>query len=262
MTAMAQEQQTVATWSLARRVVSGFVQPGGRAMVERAMEGASLDEGSRVVELAPGLGVTSALLLQRHPRTWTGVEPDPAAASHLRRSFAGAGREVVAGPIEATGLEGGVASVVVADGLLSTLPEAGRTAVLLEAARLLRAGGRLVLHEIVPASAGGRDAGPDLAAVGIDLVGVDGWRASLEEAGLAVVGSLTGPLDLAAPADLMREAGPRGSLRITREMAVEAAVRAPAMAAREVLTRHALALRSVVVVAEMPLVLGMRRQRR
>ncbi len=71
-----------------------------------------------------------------------------------------------------------------------------------------------------------------------------------------VVGSLTGPLDLPAPPALMREAGPRLALRITREVASDAAVRVPALAARDALAAHAPALRSAVVVAEMPLDLG------
>ena len=77
MTTTAHPQQTVPTWPLARRVVSGFVQPGGRALVTRAIEGAGLDEGSRVVEPAPGPGVTSSLLNSTGPHTWPGVEPDP-----------------------------------------------------------------------------------------------------------------------------------------------------------------------------------------
>ncbi len=263
MTTTAQAPQAVSTWPLARRVVSGFVQPGGRAMVERAIEGVGLDEGGRVVELAPGLGLTSAALLDRGPRVWTGVEPDPRAAGHLGRSLGRAGRDVVQAPVEATGLEDGSASAVVADALLSTLSDDGRASVLAEAARLMRAGGRLVFHEIAPAP-GGDDGGAriDLEGAGLRLLSVADWRSAVEAAGLVVVGSLVGPLDLAAPRDLMREAGPRTALAITRQVAAEAAVRSGALAAREALTRHAIGLRSVVVVAEMPLILGMRRPRR
>lgn len=264
MTTTAQAQQTVSHWPLARRVVSGFVQPGGPAMVARAAEGGGLGEGSRVVELAPGLGLTSALVAGRGVRTWTGVEPDAMAAGHLRKAMAGAGREVVQAPLGATGLEEGAASVVLADALLSTLAEDDRAAVLAEGARLLRAGGRLVVLDVTPAAgvhgaAAGRAA---LEDAGIAMLDVDAWRAALEVAGLVVVGSLTGPLDLPAPPALMREAGPRLALRITREVATDGAVRGPAIAARDALAMHAPVLRSVVAVGEMPLILGMRRPRR
>lgn len=264
MSTTVQAQQTVATWPLARRILSGFVQPGGRAMVERAIEGIGLDDGDRVVELAPGLGLTSAALLARGPRSWTGVEPDPLAAGYLTRSLSGAGRDVIAAAVEATGLEEGSATAVVADALLSTLSGDGRAAVLAEAARLLRAGGRVAVHEITPApgAEGDRATRADLEGVGLSALSVAAWRSAMEEAGLVVVGSLVGTLDLPAPPALMREAGPRTALKITREVAADAAIRAPALAGHEILTRRALALRSVVVVAEMPLILGMRRPRR
>lgn len=264
MTTTAHAQQTVPTWPLARRVVSGLVQPGGRVMVDRAIEGAGLDEGSRVVELAPGLGLTSAALVSRGPRIWTGVEPDALAAKSLGRSLGGAGRDVVHAPVEATGLEEGSATVVVADALLSTLAPEGRAAVLAESARLLRAGGRVALLDIAPAEGdpGVATARAELARSGLTLLDVAAWRAALGAAGLVVVGALSGPLDLHSPPALMREAGPRLALGITRTIASDSAVRGPALALREALDRNAVALRSVVVVAEMPLILGMRRPRR
>ena len=84
----------------------------------------------------------------------------------------------------------------------------------------------------------------------------------MEAAGLVVVGSIAGPLRMPAPHELMREAGPRTALRITREVAGDGAVRGPAMAARQVLDAREADLRSVVVVGEVPLILGMRRPRR
>jgi len=264
MTTTVQAQRTALTWPLARRVVSGFMRPGGPAMVRRAIEGAGLDEGARVVELAPGLGVTTEALVACGPRSWTGVEPDVLAAGHLGRSFGGPGRTVVQAPVDETGLEDGSATVVVADALLGTLSGDGRAAVLAEAARLLRSGGRVALHDITGAAGAAGDGAlrRDLESVGLSLLGVDSWRVALEAAGLVVVGSIAGPLDLPVQRDLMREAGPRTAVGITREVALDASVRGPALAAREVLARHAPSLRSVVLVAEVPLILGMRRPRR
>lgn len=264
MTTTAHPQKTVPTWPLARRVVSGYVQPGGRAMVMRAVEGAGLDDGSRVVELAPGLGITSSVLVSRGPRIWTGVEPDPLAAAALGKALGGAGRDVVEAPVEATGLDEDSATVVVAEGLLGTLPAGDRAAVLAESARLLRAGGRIAVLEVVTADGdhGAAAARADLGAAGLEVRDVAAWREELEAAGLVVVGSLTGPLHVSPPPVLMREAGPRLALRITRTIASDAAVRGPALALRDALAQHAVALRAAVVIAEVPLILGMRRPRR
>lgn len=262
MTTQLRGEREAVTWPLAQRVVAGLARPGGPAMVRRALEGAELGESDRVVELAPGLGLTSRAVLAAGPRTWTGVEPDPLAVEHLRRATGGPGREVLEAAPHATGLPDGEASVVVIDALLSTLDPEGRAAVLAEAARVLRPGGRVVAHELAPASGADDEALGRIAAAGLTPVDEAGRRAEAEAAGLVVVGALTGPLDLPAPHHMLREAGPRAALRITRTIAQDGAVRGPALAARRALERDALALRSVIVVGEMPLILGMRRPRR
>ena len=124
-------------------------------------------------------------MLSRDPRTWTAVEPDPLAAEHLRRSRAARGglpipgreaptqtRHVVEAPVTATGLEDGSATVVVIDSLLSTLPDpADRRAVLTEAVRLLRTGGRVAVHDLAFAPDADPDGRADLAAAGIPSAG-------------------------------------------------------------------------------------------
>lgn len=252
-----------APWPLARRLAGGLAEPGGAAMARRALEGAGLSAGDRVVELAPGAGLTTALILERDPREWTGVEPDPAAADHIERAVRGPGRHVVRAPLDATGIEGASASAVVADALLSTLDDAAVGAVLSEARRVLRPGGRVAVHELAPAAARlPADARDDLAAAGLEPRPVQALRALAEAAGFVIVGSLAGPLALPSPRELMREAGPRTALRASGDIARDAGLRAAVGAARHALDRHSLALRSALMVAEVPLILGMRRPRR
>jgi len=262
MTTQVQQEPVATTWPLAQRIVTGVVRPGGEVMVRRALEGAGFGEGDRVIELAPGLGLTSRALIAANPRSWTGVEPDPFAAAHLRKAVGAPGRDVVEAPVDATGLPAASASVVVSDALLSTLDAPGRASVIAEAVRLLSEGGRLMLHELAPAPDAGPDAIGRLADAGLTPLTEAGWRGEVEAAGLVIVGSLVARLDLAEQKDLMREAGPRGALALTREFALDAGVRTASLKLRQTLERDALALRSVVVVAEVPLILGMRRQRR
>ncbi|HEX2502364.1 MAG TPA: class I SAM-dependent methyltransferase [Miltoncostaeaceae bacterium] len=256
-------RQHATPWPLAQRLAAGLAQPGGPAMTRRALEGAGLEAGDRVVELAPGAGLTTALILERDPREWVGVEPDALAADHLERSVRGQGREIARAPVDATGLADASASVVMADALLCTLDDADAQAVLAEAGRLLRPGGRVALHELAPAEGpADPEAAADLASAGIRPRSAGALRALAEDARFVVVGSLTGRLALLAPHELMRGAGPRTALRVTREMARDGRLRGAATSARGALERRALSLRSAVVVAEIPLILGMRRPRR
>jgi len=276
MTTRVQDETGVSPWPLARRMVVGLTQPGGRRLADRAFDAGGLDDGSRVVELAPGLGLASDAVLERSPRTWTAVEPDPLAAEHLRRSRAARGglpipgreapshtRHVVEAPVTATGLPDGNETVVVVDSLLGTLPDAeARAAVLAEAARLLRPGGRVVVHDLAWGEGATADVRDDLAAAGIHPLTAGEARDGLEGAGLVVVGTLDGPLDLPGVTRVGREAGPRLGMRVTREMARDGALRASARAAQQALARRAVNLRAVVAVGEVPLILGLLRPRR
>ena len=60
----------------------------------------------------------------------------------------------------------------------------------------------------------------------------------------------------------MRGGGPEHGLRVTREIALDGGLRSAARSAQQALERRALSLRSALVVAEVPLILGMRRPRR
>ncbi|MGD9694515.1 MAG: methyltransferase domain-containing protein [Thermoleophilia bacterium] len=249
------------TWPLAQRAVTALARPGGAEMTERVIEGLGLQEGDRVVELAPGFGLTGAIVLGRGPRTWTAVDPDPLAVEHLAALAAPAGREAVVAPVDETGLPEASATVVMADALLTVLDDGGRRAVIAEAVRLLRAGGRVAFHDLAPGPALDGEARADLAACGIRPLTTDELRALVEDAGLVVLGTLEGALRLPAQRDLMREAGPRLALRITRELALKGGLRQASLSARQALERRELSLRSAIVVAEKPLVLGFRRPR-
>ncbi|HET6691560.1 MAG TPA: hypothetical protein VFG74_11920, partial [Miltoncostaeaceae bacterium] len=128
--------------------------------------------------------------------------------------------------------------------------------------RVLRPGGRVVVHDLAWGAGAPPAARDDLAAAGIHPLGAAEARAALESAGLVVVGTLDGPLDLPGAAHVAREAGPRIGLQVTREMALDGAVRGAARAGRQALPRRAVDLRAIVAVGEVPLILGLLRPRR
>lgn len=69
-------------WVLAR-AGKRVLRPGGLALTRRMIDALSISSDDRVVEFAPGMGVTARMVLRRNPVRYWGVERDAAAAARL-----------------------------------------------------------------------------------------------------------------------------------------------------------------------------------
>src|SRR5699024_893774 len=103
--------------------------------------------GQHVVEFAPGMGRTATIVLDHGPADYVGVDADPQAARLIDRLVSPHGRAVAA-EAAASGLPSGSADVVLAEGVLTIQSEEGKRQIVDEGVRLLRPGGRYVLHEL------------------------------------------------------------------------------------------------------------------
>ncbi len=250
-------------WPLARRAGFGTLRAGGVEMTRRMLEGARLGMGDRVIDLAPGAGATGRLAQAADLHAWTGVCSSAAEARRLQRSLKGHDHRAIVAPADATGLPAGDASVVTCEGLLTGLSDPRKRAVVAEAHRLLRAGGRLTFHEIYL-----REPDDDLRAQlgrsangGVRPLTLLGWRDLVTEAGLTVVGTMTAPLVVPSLHGLVAEEGPRRTAEIMGRL-----VR-PGLTSRrwrhtlDLMQRNAERLGAVVIVAERPVVQGLLRRR-
>ena len=134
-------------WLLAR-MGKRVLRPGGLELTRHMLYGLSIRESDDVVELAPGLGVTARAALEREPRSYIGIERDEDAAGHVRRYLVGENRRCVVGRAEETGLPDASATVVYGEAMLTMQTAAQKAAIVGEAARVLRAGGRYGIHEL------------------------------------------------------------------------------------------------------------------
>lgn len=244
-------------WLLAR-LGKRVLRPGGAALTATLLDRANV-EGVDVVEFAPGLGRTARDVLDRRPRSYIGVDADPDAAAAVSRIVGGRGRTVVA-DAAATGLPDACADVVIGEAMLTMQGERARDAVVAEAARLLRPGGRYAVHEL----ALGPDAVPD--AVGTDVrqglarairvnarpLPVAGWRALLEAHGLVVDHVDTAPMDLLEPRRVLADEGLAGALRFARNLLVRPDARRRVLAMRRAFRAHRARLVAVAVTAHRP----------
>ena len=140
------DAESVAGHWLLARVGKKVLRPGGRELSEWMVNSAEIS-GKRVVEFAPGLGLTASLLLEEGPSSYTGVDSDADAVEVTRSAIGGRGDMVVATAQE-TGLEKASADVVVGEAMLTMQGDSTKEKIVAEAARVLDTNGRYLVHEL------------------------------------------------------------------------------------------------------------------
>ena len=132
-------------WVLAR-AGKRVLRPGGAALTADMLDHARL-AGADVVELAPGLGRTAAEIVAAGPASYTAIDRDPRAAARVA-AVVGTGGVVRQGEAADTGLDDECADVVVGEAMLTMQGDKSKAAIVAEAARVLRPGGRYAIHEL------------------------------------------------------------------------------------------------------------------
>ena len=91
-------------WLLAR-MGKRVLRPGGVEMTEQLLSSVAIAPTDDLMEVAPGLGATTRLLLAAGPASYVGVDRDTAAAGLVEALLDGPNRKVVQSTAADTGLE-------------------------------------------------------------------------------------------------------------------------------------------------------------
>ena len=217
-------------WVLAR-AGKRVLRPGGAAL-STAMLGHARLAGADVVELAPGLGRTAAEIIKDHPASYTAIDRDPDAARRVATVVGDLGT-VRQGEAADTGLDDASADVVVGEAMLTMQGDKGKAAIVAEAARILRPGGRYAIHElgVTPDDIDEEyytQLRRDLARsihVNARPMTAASWKELMENAGLVVDWVDTAPMALLKVGRNIRDEGLGGFLRIARNVAADKALR-------------------------------------
>lgn len=243
-------------WVLAR-IGKKVLRPGGIELTKQMLETLAIGSQDRVVEFAPGLGVTARMVFKERPFSYCAVEREPALANRLRHKFRRHGAEVVLGRADESGLPNECASVVFSEALLSMQTEQQKNRIVAEARRLLGAGGRYGLHELCLLP---DDISEDLrreiqAAMSMEIhVGVQPlsrreWISLLNRNGLSVTWSGEAPMHLLEPLRLLRDEGILGSVRIACRMASNSELSQRVLIMRRVFREYGAHLGAISLVA-------------
>ncbi len=214
----------------------------------------AIHSSDAIVEFAPGLGVTTRLVLDLHPASYTAIEGDEAAAAQVRSFLAGFNQKCLVGSASETGLPENSATVVYGEAMLTMQGPAQKRQIVQEAGRLLQRGGRYGVHELclVPDDLDGnikqeiQRALSQAIHVGSRPLTSKEWRAILEAEGFEVQTEALRPMRLLKADRLIQDEGCWGALRFAWNLCRDPRERVFAM--RRVFIKYQSHLAAIVLV--------------
>lgn len=246
-------------WLLAK-LGKKVLRPGGKKLTNWMIDNAN-PTNKRVVEFAPGLGITAAEILDRNPKTYTGVDQDPDAATattlSTKQARLGIPTEVINGVASDTGLPAGSADLVVGEAMLTMQGEKGKAAIVSEANRILATGGRYAIHELLltpnnvdqTVADNLRKALATTIKVNARPLTATEWSELLENNGFKVLSIKVVPMGLLQPKQMIEDEGPR-VLKIMFNLARNPQARKRVLAMRKVFSENAQNLGAISIIAE------------
>jgi SAM-dependent methyltransferase len=245
-------------WLLAR-LGKRVLRPGGLELTSRLLAAAGIG-GADVVELGPGLGRTASDIVALHPRSYVGVDDTAATSETVRSVVAPIGGKVLVADAASTGLPTASADVVIGEAMLTMQSDKAKHAVVAEAFRVLRPGGRYAIHEMglkpdsMPQETKDdirRDLARSIKVNARPLTAAE-WSQLLTDAGFEIASVDHAPMALLNPARVLADEGLLGALRIVGNLVVRGAARRRVIGMRRTFHRYRGALTAVAVVGVVP----------
>jgi ubiquinone/menaquinone biosynthesis C-methylase UbiE len=235
------------------------LRPGGLQLTHRMLGAMEINQRDRVVEFAPGFGITARLVLRNHPLSYCAVEREPAAADYLARTLQGAPVNIVRSAAEQSTLPNACASVVYGEAMLSMQSAEQKNRIFAEARRLLLPEGRYGIHELCFLPNACSDVRREIRAamakeihVGVQPLSQAEWVELFEQHGMSVSWIATAPMSLLEPKRLLQDEGFLGVVRIGLNIARKPLLRHRMMAMRGLFRRYQAYLGAISLVALAP----------
>ena len=244
-------------WLLAR-MGKRVLRPGGRELTQQMVDDLQIDEKTDIVELAPGLGLTARLLLERKPRSYNAVERDSDAAAIVKSRLAQFSPvNIHISNAEETGLNDACTDIVLAEAMLTMNNQEHKIRIAKEAYRILRRGGQYAIHELAICP---EDAAADIQAiiskslseaihVGARPLTRNQWCACLEEAGFVIEKVHTAPMALLEPKRILADEGLLRTIRFLLNIIKSPEARRRVLMMRRTFRRYRPNLEGIAIIA-------------
>lgn len=243
-------------WLLAR-LGKRVLRPGGVELTHELLDALAITSTDDVVELAPGMGATTRLVLERNPASYVGVDRDSDVAARIGTLFDAPNRTVVNASAADTGLADVSVDVAFGEAYLTMQPASQKRRIATELARIVRPGGRVGIHEVafapddVDESTVERIRGELTSSIKVHVspLSLREWTDLLDEVGFDVTERRSRPLHLLAPRRLISDEGFWGALRFAGRVLTQPASRRRVVAMRKAMHGNAEHLQACALVA-------------
>ena len=243
-------------WVLAR-LGKRVLRPGGMELTRRMLAALRIGTADKVIEFAPGMGVTAQITLALAPDSYTAVERDEEAAKIVGRYLSGKQQRCVVGTAADTGLPDRSATVVYGEAMLTMQTEDTKRSIVREAYRLLQSGGRYGIHEMCLMSdeleaSVRQETERALTGVvhhGVRPLTVSEWTTLLQSEGFEVREVELAPMSLLEPRRLVSDEGLTGAMRFAWNALRDSEARGRVLGMRSVFRRYRKVLGAVALVA-------------
>lgn len=233
------------------------LRPGGIDLTRRMLDALAISRQDRIVEFAPGLGITARMVLHKNPQQYCAVERDPVAAKRLEAQLPRDWGRVVQTRAENSGLPGASATVVYGEAMLSMQTADQKERIVSEAVRILAPGGRYGIHELCLrpddiSEEKRREIASAMSTeihVGVQPLCASEWAALLERHGLKLVWAGEAAMDLLEFRRMLRDEGLLGCLRIAFNIARDPNLRRRMTAMRKIFSKYRDYLCAIAVVS-------------
>ncbi len=236
------------------------MRPGGMELTHKMLGELEIDQRDRVVELAPGRGATTRMVLRLLPQSYTAVERDRISQQIVQKILRnGELGQCVVGTAQATGLEDGCASVVFGEAMLTMQTRATKRKIAKEAFRLLEPGGRYGIHETCLKDNLSAEVKTEIEStlrdalrVGARPLTVKEWQELLEEAGFSVRKTHEAPMLLLEPRRMFHDEGLWGAIRFVSRVIASPSARRRIWGIRQTFKHYSNYIGAAALIAVKP----------